>query len=278
MPDGKVKIPGIGEVSQRTAVIAGIGVAGIGGVLYWRWRKNQVAAQAQTVSQDQTGTGMVTDPAGNQCAEVDPNTGYCPGTAEDEQAAQQAAYGSDIGVGYDSGAGIAGTGLYTDPNGNVCVTPDADGYCPQTVSGGGGGTPGTYTTNDQWYLAVIGQFPNYRQAVADVLGGVTVTTNEKDQFLAAVGVFGLPPEGYPQPIKTSDTAGHPGGTKSATVPNVVGKHAAAAKSDLELAGFKVVQEPASTPRGKSAIVQSQDPRGNTKAAHGATVTIHVRVT
>jgi len=264
--EGTVKTP-FGTISKKTAVIGGVAIAGIGGIFWWRWRQNQAAAQASSTS---TGA-MVTDPAGNQCAQVDPDTGYCPGTAEDEQAAQQAAYGSDIGVDYDSG-GIGypgnGAGEYVDPNGNVCVAPDADGYCPQSVTG----TPTTtqITTNAEWVTEVDQQFPNYTQALAMVLGGVPVSTAQKNQFLEAVGVFGPPPQGYPSPIKTTDTPGQPGTTARVSVPNVKGQRREIAGPTIRAAGLEAAFQ-GSVPKGKEAIVGAQNPAGGAKVNKGSTV-------
>jgi len=268
--EGTVKTP-FGTISKKTAVIGGVAIAGIGGIFWWRWRQNQAAAQASSTS---TGA-MVTDPAGNQCAQVDPNTDYCPGTAEDEQAAQQAEYGSDIGVGYDSG-GIGypgnGAGEYVDPNGNVCVAPDADGYCPQSVTG----TPTTtqITTNAEWVTEVDQQFPNYTQALAMVLGGVPVSTAQKNQFLEAVGVFGPPPQGYPSPIKTTDTPGQPGTGAKALVPNVKGEQTVKAQETIRTAGL-VAKTNGSTPKGKATYVKAQSPAGGARVNKGSTVTITV---
>jgi len=267
--EGTVKTP-LGIVNKKTAVIGGIAVVGIGGI--WWWRKQ---AASQAAAQQQAAGQMVTDPAGNQCAQVDPTTGYCPGTPEDEQAAQQAAYGSDIGVGYGSG-GIGfpgnGAGEYVDPNGNVCVAPDADGFCPQSVTG----TPTTnqVTTNAEWVQEVDTQFPTYTQAIAMVLGGVPVSTNQKNQFLEAVGVFGQPPQGYPTPIKTTDTPGHPGAQGKATVPSVKGERRETATALIRGVGL-VPEVNGNVPKGTEAIVKAQNPNGGTRVNRGSKVTITI---
>jgi hypothetical protein len=76
---------------------------------------------------------MQTDPAGNQCAVINPDTGYCPGTPEDTAAlASGAASGTDTtGAAAGTGAGAGGGG---------------DGTGSGGTSGGGGttGDTGTY--------------------------------------------------------------------------------------------------------------------------------------
>jgi hypothetical protein len=273
--EGEVKTP-FGKISKKTAVIGGVAVAGIGGVLYWRYRKNQAASAASSTSGSTT--GMVTDPAGNQCASVDPDTGYCPGTPEDEQTAQQSLYGDDIGEGYGESVGYGaypgGTGdLYTDPNGVVCTTPGPDGYCPQTTTA----TPTTaVTTNSQWLTEVEATFPSYTQAIAMVLGGVSVTTAQRNQFLEAVGVYGPPPQGYP-PIQTTDTAAQPTGTTgtsapgTVSVPNVRNDLVNTATAKLTSAGFKYHLNGPTRVKTSEYTINSQTPGPGTKAAKGSTV-------
>ena len=277
-----VKIPGLGEVPKKYAIIGGVAIVGIGGVLYWRWRQNQAAAQA-AASTSTGSASMVTDPAGNQCAQVDSLTGYCPGTPEDEQAQQQAAEGSDIGEGYEDsgGAGYSeypyqGNPVYTDPNGEQCAQLDSDGYCP-------GDNPITtpppstnpVTTNAEWVTEVDATFPNYTQALAMVLGGVPVTTAQKTQFLEAVGIYGNPPQGYPTPIQTTDTATQPAppAAKKA-VPLVIGKTRDVGTAALRAAGFKVTVSGTQPAKG-SAYIEKQNPNGGTLVAPGSTVNVTI---
>lgn len=278
-PSGKIKLPLVGEVSKRTGTIAIAGIAGVGGIVYWRYRKNAAASSAAAAS---TGVTMVTDPAGNQCAQVDPTSGYCPGTPEDQSAQEQALYGSQVyGYGGSGSSGIGypgnGAGEYTDPNGVVCLNPDADGYCPQTVSG----TPTTnqITSNAQWVQEVDKLFPSYTQAVAMVLGGVPVTTAQKNQFLEAVGVFGQPPQGYPSPIQTTDTPGQPTTvppvSSTVKVPSVTGERANAAITKLTAAGLKSRTSPSRNP-AKTYTVTSQNPSAGATVSKGSTVTLNVK--
>jgi hypothetical protein len=276
VPDSKVKLPGLGEVNKKTALIGGVGVAAVIAIGVWRYRQKAAAAQA-SATQQSNGAAVVTDPAGNECAQVDALTGYCPGTPEDEQAQEQAAEGSSIGEDEGIGGedGYGGSELYTDPNGNQCYQPDADGYCPQTTTTGTGTGSSAVTTNDEWYQEVVAAFPTYGAAIAGVLGGVTVTTAQKNQFLEAVGVFGQPPGGYPQPIKTSDTGGQPAPGTKVTVPNFVGSKAAEASEAAKGAGLKLSGN--NVPKGKTGTVISQTPKQGARVNTGTTVTVRLRI-
>ena len=229
--DGDVKIPGMGELPKKY-VVGGVAVAG-GIVVIVYVRKKKAAAAAAATPATTTGA-LVTDPAGNQCAMLDPNSGYCPGTPEDT-AYQQQSTGSYAGLGYGgnigyAGTGVSGAGLQQDPAGNQCAAVNpATGYCPGTsedvAAGGttstGTGTTGSISTNSDWVQEALGVVPGdtatVQSALTGVLAGLTVTTAQKNLFLEAVALVGQPPQGYPQPIKTSDTAAQPGAAAKATV-------------------------------------------------------------
>lgn len=190
--DGDVKIPGAGEVPKKY-IVGGIVIGGgIAVIVYIRSRK-----ASQATAPGQAATGMVTDPAGNVCAAVDPNSQYCPGSPEDIswQQSNSGTFGSGIGAGNAGGTSVQDGG----------------------ATAGGTGATGSTTapqTNSDWTAAALqvlpgGDTPANEAALAGVLGGQTVTTAQKNIFLEAVGLIGPPPQGYPQPIKTSDTAAHP---------------------------------------------------------------------
>lgn len=237
MPED-IKVPGIGNVDKKY-VIAGVVVgAGVAVIVYIRSKKNAQAAAANSTSA--TSSGLVTDPAGNQCAALG-TSGYCPGTPEDLAYQQQYADGSGYGYGTGSDYGYPGGGAYTssaglvtDPAGNQCTSVDPQtGYCPGTpqdlsalsqLSQSGTATTGTGTTstgtapttNSEWMTDALAALPGgatstNQSALASVLGGLTVTTAQKNVFLEAVGLVGNPPQGYPA-IKTSDTAAQGTGT------------------------------------------------------------------
>lgn len=229
-----LKVPGLGDVPKKYAIGAVVVAVGIAVIVFFRARSaaNAAAASAATPA----GTGQVTDPAGNTCATVDPDSGYCPGSPEDVsfQESQGGYYNSgdladesgDLG---ETGTGISTAGLLvTDPAGNQCAAVDpATSYCPGTpqdiaAQGGITGSPTApvVSTNSDWLQAALQVLPGgdssaNEAALAGVLGGLTVTTAQKNIFLEAVGLEGQPPQGYPTPIKTSDTAAQPGTPTSA---------------------------------------------------------------
>ena len=76
---------------------------------------------------------------------------------------------------------------------------------------------------------------------------------------------------------TTSTTTSSGQTGTGTVPNVVGQRGEAASAAIKGAGFKPLQTPSSTARGKSTKVTSQNPKGGTKAAKGSDVAYAVEV-
>jgi hypothetical protein len=96
-----------------------IAVAGVG-AYYWYTKYGPGKKNAAGA--------MQTDPAGNQCGVINPDTGYCPGTPEDT-----AALASGAASGTDTSGAAAGTG-----------TPGSGG----TSGDGGGGTSGGGTSGD----------------------------------------------------------------------------------------------------------------------------------
>lgn len=128
--------------------------------------------------------GLLSDPAGNQCIAVNPATGYCPGSPQDQQAIAAAGSGT--------GTTVAGAGISKQDWIN-----EALGVVP--------GDSGTI-----------------QAALVDVFAGQTVTTAQKNIFMEAVGVLGQPPGGYPTPVKTSDTSGQPGAPKPPAKPKAAG--------------------------------------------------------
>lgn len=131
----------------------------------------------------------------------------------------------DYGTGYDTGQGYA-----VVPTGNVgSAAYSPYGYdvygnpLPAPTQAGTGG--GVYTDNASWATAAETDLENsgYTLATASlaisrVLGGLTVTSDQAGIFHQAVGLVGQPPQGYPQPIKLSDTPGQPGTTAKLTAP------------------------------------------------------------
>jgi hypothetical protein len=263
MPED-IKVPGLGEVDKKYVIAGVLTGVGVGVIVYIRSRNKAAQAAATPAT---TGTGMTTDPAGNQCEALDPNSGYCPGSPEDV-AYQENSSGSLSGLGYGGDIGYAGTGvseagLLVDPAGNQCQTLDpSTGYCPGTPEDqaaqasltGSQSATGTVssaiTTNSQWVTAALAVLPGgntgaNQTALASVLGGVAVTTAQKNVFMEAVALVGQPPQGYP-PINTTDTSGQPygggsSGQGSTSGSGSTGSGAGAAKagaiSNLRIGGY-----------------------------------------
>lgn len=168
-----IKLPGVGPV-KKPVVIAGVGI--LGGVLvYAYWKRSQTpAAPADATPTD--ATTSTTD------------TGYTEAsTAGGYNTVYPSAYGGYSQYGYD---------IY----GNPLPAPT------------GAGSGGTYTTNNDWATAAESDLENGNVslavstlAISRVLGGLSVTSSQRDIFMQAVGLIGQPPQGYPTPIKLTDS-------------------------------------------------------------------------
>lgn len=231
--DGDLKIPGLGDVPKKYAIIGVAAAIGLAVIVFFRARSAAKTAAASAATSDTA--GLVTDPAGNQCTAVDPDSGYCPGSPEDQawQENLSGYYGTSLAdeeddLGETGGVSTAGLTYVSDPAGNQCTAVDpVTGYCPgtaQDIAAQAGTTAASTSTapatNSQWLQDALQVLPGgdssaNEAALAGVLGGLTVTTAQKNIFLEAVGLEGQPPQGYPTPIKTSDTAAQPAASTAA---------------------------------------------------------------
>lgn len=268
MPDN-IKIPGIGDVPKKYAIG---GVVVVGGFIVIMYIRNKGAGSAATASTSDTAS--TTDP-------IDPATGI--------PYSQESGYGSYGDGGIDPSTGIP----YTEETGygGVSTGLDAAGYpigssadlaWNQTQQSG-------ITTNSDWIQAAMnGALPGdpgtIQTALLGVLSGMAVTEAQRSLFLEAVAVLGNPPGGYPQPIKTTDTAAQPGSTTGAAkpkvssqvkVPNTVGQTQAGAFAIVTQAGL----HPKGTPDvpGKILTVVSQSPKAGATVARNSTVTLSSKV-
>jgi PASTA domain len=266
---GDISVPGLGEVPKKYAIGAVAVAAGLGVIVYIRARntaKTAAAADTSTATADTSGYDPTIDPStGIPYAEenaIDPSTGI-PYAEEN----------SGMGTSDYGGAGAYGTGY------------DAAGYpigSSQDIAWSQQQTTGI-TTNNEWVQEAIGgSLPGdpgtIQTALSAVLGGLTVTTAQKNLFLEAVGVLGNPPQGYP-PIHTSDTSAQPATPAKASatvkVPNTVGQTQAGAFAIISQAGL----HPTGTPDvpGKILQVQSQSPKAGTSVARNSTVHLTSKV-
>ena len=232
------------------------------GVVIVRKRSAGSAAAAGTAA------ALVTDPAGNQCATLDPSTGYCPGTAGDISAQQAAAV--------NSSADLAGGG------GGYYIPPTTG------VNGTGSAVP-SFTDNASWGQYVetaLGSSGSdaIAAAIAKYLSGQPVTAAQATTIEEAIAIANKPPvtgvNGDP-PSMTLAPGGPPTSTApppaAVMVPNVVGDDAVNASSALQAAGLLMHPEPPAV-KGRTHIILTQNPKARATAKKGSTVTITYKTT
>lgn len=196
--EGTVKLPGIGPVKKKSALYGTIGVVAFVAVTYY------VRARKATTAPSSAGSaGSVTDPAGNTCSAVNPATGYCPGTAEDQAAsAGTAAAGAPFDTSGLGGGGGGLSGYYYGPGGAVQATPPG---------------PQNFADNAEWaqyveaYLTTsLGGDPaTVGNAIGKYLTGQPVTSDQVAIITEAIAYGGQPPQsgpgGDPPAINTAAT-------------------------------------------------------------------------
>jgi hypothetical protein len=261
------------KVKQSTALLGAGGVAVIAVVIIRKRSATSAAAAAGTAA------ALVTDPAGNQCASLDPSTGYCPGTAADT-AAQQAAAVNSSADDADIDGGGGGSGYYYEPA--------TTGTSPT-----GSAVP-AFTDNASWGQYVetaLGSNGSdaIAAAIAKYLSGQPVTSAQQTTIEEAIAIANYPPvtgaNGDPPsmtlttttPPPTTVPPTSPPTSATVTVPGVVGDDAVNASSALQSAGLLMRPEPAAV-KGKTHVITSQDPKKGATATRGATVTITYKTT
>ena len=127
-PEGKSAFGFLGKKVFGKIPVWVIAVAAVGVYYVYEKRKKATASATQT------------DPAGNTCTAVNPATGYCPGTPEDQAAMSANAGGLDTtGSGADQSGSTGGGAGGTDTGG---------GTTTGTTGSGSTGTTGTTGTTD----------------------------------------------------------------------------------------------------------------------------------
>lgn len=219
---------------------------------------------------------LVTDPAGNQCASLDPSTGYCPGTAAEASAQQAAAIGSSADTAGIDGGGGGGGGYY---------------YPPTTGSSATGSAVPTFTDNASWGQYVETALGSNGSdataaAIAKYLSGQPVTAQQQTLIEEAIAIANRPPVAGPNgnppsmTLATTSPPPPPPTTPAAAavmVPNVVGDDAVNASSALQAAGLLMHPEPAAV-KGRVHIILTQNPKARATAKKGSTVTITYKTT
>jgi len=202
MPDD-VKLPGLGQVDKKY-VIGGVVIAGGIVVLVYLRNKSQANA-ANAAGTDTTAADTSGDTSGYDSG-IDPATGipYSEESGGEGLDDYGGSYGSYQNEGYDA----AGYPLGSEA--------DLQWQAGQTP-----GTTNDITTNEQWLEeaesgVISGSASTIGNALSRVLGGLPVTSAQRNLFLEVVGVIGNPPGGYPTPIKLKDTSGQPASGKKET--------------------------------------------------------------
>lgn len=251
-----VHVPGLGDVKKTYAYAGAVVLSVILGVAYWRHQQSVAANAANTSTSDTSGT------AGTDPNAIDPSTGMT--YAEEASGAYGSfPYGgvSDYGGSYYGSGNITGYDQYGNPIYSTGITGN-----------------NTYTTNSEWataaendLLAMNVDQATAAAAISKVLAGLPVTTAQQQLFEEALGLDGQPPQGYPKPIKLTDTPGQPGTTNTVKVPNVVGSNFGHAFNVLFTAGLD--PKPGRDAAVATRIVTKQVPASGTTVKKGATVTL-----
>lgn len=200
---GTVKVPGVGEVKKTYVWIGAAATAGILAVAYYRHR-NAANAAAANAATPVTGDTSQYDPNA-----IDPNTGLT--------YAQEAASGQ---IGAQEG-GVSGYGGSYYGSGNIV---GYDQYGMPIYSTGIAGN-NVYNTNADWATAAENQlqaqgvdYQTAANAISRILAGLSVTSQQQDLFMEAVGQLGQPPQGYPKPIKLQNAPTGPGSPSGSAAP------------------------------------------------------------
>lgn len=257
---GTVKVPGIGRMKKKTATGLALGaVAVVLGAIWYRQHHAGAAAAA-------TGTAgtLVTDPDGNTCTVLDPNSGFCPGTAGD-----QSFYAGQSGL-----AGGGGPGAFDSSGSPAPGTGDTPG-------------PGSFTNNAEWAsYCEAGMGSSGADAIAAALGkyitGGQVTAAQVVSIDEAIAIGGYPPTqgpgGRPPSINqvgaTTPVPPPTAGTK-VTVPVTFGQRAETAISNIQKAGLVVTTNPARNPKN-TYVSQGSSPEGGQKVSKGSHVVLNVK--
>jgi hypothetical protein len=299
---GTVKLPGLGNVSKKALGVGAVVAGGVLAYVYYRHAKGSSSA-AGTASGSGTTTGTVTDPAGNVCSALDPSSGYCPGTPEDVQY-QESAGGSglqDTGLNTNGEGDIdPETGyLYGSAQDEAALQQmglSSTGASSGSSSTGTTSTGTTVTTNAEWEQECIANLESGGVAQATVtaaesglpryLAKLSLSSAQATAVQMCVGLTGPPPVGGPYniiaapaaPTPTPKPTPTPTPAATVTVPNVVGMRGEDATKLLKTAGFKVTQKnPAGIKSTSTTQVTAESPKAGAKAAKGSTVTITVKI-
>lgn len=279
-----VTLPGIGPVSKKALVVTGVVAGGV--LAYAYYRHSKTASAATTAPSATTSAGTVTDPAGNVCAALDPNSGYCPGTAQD------LAYQESEGTG-ENGLGDSDI----DPQTGYVYGSPQDEAALATLYGTGSGTgtsstsstsTATVTTNAEWEQECIANLQaggvdattiaNAESGLPRYLAKLSLSSAQATAVQLAVGLTGEPPVGGPFSIITAPSS--PGGTGGTGTANVTvpalsnGTRVEDANSALKALGLTSTLSE-SRKAGVAYYVIGQSPKAGTSVAVGSNVKLTI---
>jgi hypothetical protein len=281
---GDVKVPVLGNVSKKGLMVAGVVAGGVLAYAYYRHAKN--ASSSTTGTATGTSGGLVTDPAGNTCAALDPNSGYCPGTAQDLAYQQENEGDINSDDGEDTSDIDPETGYEYGTPADTAALAALDGTGTTTTTGT---TTATATTNADWEQECITNLEsggvdsttiaNAESGLPRYLAKLSLTSAQATAVQLAVGLTGEPPVGGPFAIITAPPTSTGTGTGSTAttvkVPNVVGMDVDDAVAALQKAGLKDVLTLVRKP-GHTYIVTSQAPTAGSTAPVGGSITINAK--
>jgi hypothetical protein len=197
-----------GHKVNRWVVYGTVGVATVGGVLYFRSKSSGTSSASTSASATDPVTGLPY----SEDNTVDPLTGLTY-LSEAEQYGSVAAAESAVAQGYSAG-GYGGSG---------------EGYSGEAYGQPTYNTPETgseaYATNQEWAAAVQAALPgitgdsqgDVATAVANYLAGLPLSTAQASDIQVALAEFGPPPSGSFSIIAASSASGATS-TGSATSP------------------------------------------------------------
>jgi hypothetical protein len=240
--DGTVDVPVLGKEKKSTALLALAAAVGVIGFAVIEKRKQAAAAAAAAASS--TAAGQFTDPAGNVCAAPDPNTGYCPGTAEDQAAQAQLTSEGELAA----GSGGYGTGVIPVFTSNAAWAQ----YAEQEL-----GSDGADAT---------------AAAIAAYLSGQALTEAQVTIVEEATAIAGPPPvpgpNGFPPSMNTTtaSTSSSPAGAGSCASGFTWSATQTGASGEVAATGGNGWCEPPGTPAAPAAPVSTATPGTTTTPA------------
>jgi hypothetical protein len=143
-----------------------------------------VAVMRKRSASSSTASGLVTDPAGNQCSALNPATGYCPGTPADINAQASMTGAATLTAG--SQGGLSGGASYYQP------------VATGTGTSGTGSAVPAFTDNASWAQyaeTALGSNGSdaIAAAIAKYLSGQPVTEAQQTTIEEAIAIANRPP-------------------------------------------------------------------------------------